>query len=67
MSAEIRRQFQLCADNGIDPRRLSHWTVTSTFTFFPVYGNCAWLRRRNMACAVFACLGVLRCGSSEDP
>ncbi len=24
MSAEIRRQFQLCADNGVDPRRLSH-------------------------------------------
>lgn len=22
--AEIRRQFQICADNGVDPRRLSH-------------------------------------------
>ncbi len=24
MDAEIRRQFQLCADNGVDPARLSH-------------------------------------------
>ena len=24
MGAEIHRQFQLCADNGVDPRRLSH-------------------------------------------
>jgi len=24
IDAEIRRQFQLCADNGVDPRRLSH-------------------------------------------
>jgi len=24
MAAEIRRQFHLCADNGVDPRRLSH-------------------------------------------
>jgi len=54
MDAEIRRQFQLCADNGRRPTRLSHLdSHQARARSFPVCGNCVWHKRRHMESAVF--------------